>query len=214
MFPRALSSNKSYRQNKNNFYSTSFQPISFYSSSNYKLFKENETDNNFPYQRKTTYQNESKENYDENLDKINYSIDIYGSKVNRESPFYTNKKSIRLQDEINWVKKLIKNKSNMNISKLIKINPAYLNNNIDIILQKEKEEREKEVSEHLINGMRLENLNKIIRINNRLKTRDITLNKRGIDNYNYKNFMYQMNKFKYKGVNKWKNDFKRKFNEY
>ena len=214
MFPRALSSNKSYRQYKNNFYSTSFQPISFYSSSNYKLFKENETDNNFPYQRKTTYQNESKENYDENLDKINYSIDIYGSKVNRESPFYTNKKSIRLQDEINWVNRLIKNKSNMNISKLIKINPAYLNNNIDIILQKEKEEREKEVSEHLINGMRLENLNKIIRINNRLKTRDITLNKRGIDNYNYKNFMYQMNKFKYKGVNKWKNEFKRKFNEY
>ena len=57
------------------------------------------------------------------------------------------------------------------------------------------------------NGMRIENLNKIIKINNRLKNRDVLINKRSIDNYNYKNFMYQMNKIKSNGMNKWKNDF-------
>ena len=216
LYPRALSSNKSYIHNNNKFYSTSFQPISYYSSLNSKLSQENKMDLNFPYPGKTLYLNESKENYEENSDKVNYNKEIFRSGVKRtkHSPFYSNEKSLRLQDEIDWINKLIKNKSNLNISKLIRINPAYINNNIDLIFEKENEEREKEVSEHLINGMRLENLNKIIRINNRLKNRDVLLNKRGIDNYNYKNFMYQMNKFKYKGISKWKNDFYRKFSEY
>ena len=198
-YPRALSSNKSYKTNK--YYSTSFQPISYYSSLSYQLNHKNKRNIN-----------ESKQNYEDN----NYSMDIFRSRMNKTkpSPFFIHEKSLRLQDEIDWINKLINSKSNLNINKLIKINPSYLNNNIDIILKKEKEEREKEISEHLINGMRIENLNKIIKINNRLKNRDTLLNKRGIDNYNYKNFMYQMNKFKFNGMNKWKNDFIRKFSEY
>ena len=214
MYPRALSSNKSYRQNKNNFYSTSFQPISFYSSSNYKLFKENETDNNFPYQRKTTYQNESKENNPENLNNFNYSKDIFRSRINRtkQSPFYNHEKSLRLQDEIEWINKLIHSKSNLNINKMIRINPHQLNYNYNILIKEEDGDRD--INENIINGMRIENLNKIIKINNRLKNRDVLINKRSIDNYNYKNFMYQMNKIKSNGMNKWKNDFNRIFNEY
>ena len=62
--------------------------------------------------------------------------------------------------------------------------------------------------------MRIENMNKIIKINNRLKNRKTLLNKRSIYNYNYKNFMYQMNIFKIIGLKKLKNEFNRKFGEY
>ena len=209
-YPRALSSNRPYKSNK--FYSTSFQPNSYYSSLSYQINNKNKRSINNPFQKIKTYEKESKEENKEN----NYSIDIFRSRMNKAklSPFYLHEKSKRIQDEIDWVNKLINNKSNLNINKLIRINTSYLNNNVDIILKKEKEEREKDISQNLINGMRIENLNKIIKINNRLKNRDISLYKKGIENYNYKNFMYQMNKFKNNRMNKWKNDFIRKFSEY
>ena len=203
--PRPLSSHKSYKNNK--YYSTSFQPITYYSFISTQLNNKNTRNINNPFPKKAKYQDESKQNND--------SINIFLSRMNRTrpSPFYLHEKSLRLQEEIDWINKLIYSKSK-NINKLIKINPSYLNNDIDIILKKDNDEKDKEISENLINGMRLENLNKIIKINNRLKNRDGLMNKRSIDNYNYKNFMYQMNKFKSNGMNKWKNDFNRKCSEY
>ena len=205
VYPRSISSNKSYKTKK--FYTTSFQPISYYSSLSNLSPKNKKIINSFN-------QDECKEN----LDKKNYSIDIFRSRLNRTkpSPFYIHEKSVRLREEIDWINKLIYSKSNLNINKLIKINPSYLKN-IDNVIKKEEEEREKEISEHLINEMRIENLTKIIEINNRLKNKDVLnvlISKRGIDNYNYKNFMYEMNKFKNNGINRWKNEFNRKFNEY
>ena len=214
LYPRALSSNQSYKSKK--YYSTSFQPISYYSSLSSKLNSKNKRIVNNSHKKTKTYQFDLKEENKENTFINNYCIDIFRSRINRNkpSPFYVHEKSQRLQDEIDWINKLIYSKSNLNINKLIRINPSYLNNNIDIILKKEKEEKEKDISENLINGMRIENLNKIIKINNRLKNRKTLLNKRSIDNYNYKNFMYQMNKFKNNGTKKWKNEFNRKFSEY
>ena len=217
LYPRALSSNQSYKSKK--YYSTSFQPISYYSSLSSQLNSKNKRIMNNSHKKTKTYQFDLKEENKENKENTfinNYSIDIFRSRINRTkpSPFYVHEKSQRLQDEIDWINKLIYSKSNLNINKLIRINPSYLNNNIDIILKKEKEDKEKDISENLINGMRIENLNKIIKINNRLKNRKTLLNKRSIDNYNYKNFMYQMNKFKNNGTKKWKNEFKRKFSEY
>ena len=211
LYPRGLSTHTSFKANK--FYTTSFKPISNYSSGCSQFYQNNKSIVNSYMEN---YIKESKENNPENLNNFNYSKDIFRSKINRtkQSPFYIHEKSLRLQDDIDWINKLIYSKSNLNINKLIRINPSYLNNNIDIILKKEKEEKEKDISENLINGMRIENLNKIIKINNRLKNRKTLLNKRSIDNYNYKNFMYQMNKFKNNGTKKWKNEFNRKFSEY
>ena len=208
--PGSYSKDKTYKDKR--FYLTSFQPISYYSSNPPQTtYRDNNTLRFF------NNQSESKENYDDIKDNFNNTMDIFRSKINktRPSPFYLHEKSLRINDEIDWVKKLIYSKSNLNVNKLIRINPSYLKN-VDNIIEKEKEEREKEISEHIINGMRIENLNKIIKINNRLnnRTRNSLLNKRGIDNYNYKNFMYEMTKFKNNGVNKWKTDFRRKFSEY
>ena len=207
--PGSYSKHKTYKDKR--FYLTSFHPISYYSSNPPQTtYRDNNTLRFF------NNQSESKENYDDIKDNYNSSMDIFRSKINktRPSPFYLHEKSLRINEEIDWVKKLIYSKSNLNVNKLIRINPSYLKN-VDNIIEKEKEERE-EISEHMINGMRIENLNKIIKINNRLKnrTRNSLLNKRGIDNYNYKNFMYEMTKFKNNGVNKWKTDFRRKFSEY
>ena len=195
----------------NKFYQTSFQPLSYYSSNPSQL-----TDRNIRPLKKID-QSESKENYDDINDKYNTNMEIFRSnkKKNKPSPFYIHEKSLRLKEEIEWINKLIHSKTNLNVNKLIRINPSYLKIADDLI-EKDYEEREKEreISEHMINEIRIDNLNKIIKINNRLKNRDSLLNKRGIDNYNYKNFMYEMNKFKNNGINKWKNDFRRKFSEY
>ena len=198
--------------NKNNkFYQTSFQPLSYYSSNPSQL-----TDRDKKPSRKFD-QSGSKENYDDINDKYKINMELFRSKMNKNrlTPFYIHEKSLRLKEEIEWTNKLIHSKTNLNVNKLIRINPCYLKIADDLI-EKDYEEREKEreISEHMINEIRIDNLNKIIKINNRLKNRDSLLNKRGIDNYNYKNFMYEMNKFKNNGINKWKNDFRRKFSEY
>ena len=207
---RSYYKNKSNRNNK--FYETSFQPLSFYSSNPSQL-----TDRDKKVLKKID-QSESKENYDDINGKYNINIDLFRSKMNKNkpSPFYIHEKSLRLKEEIDWINKLIHSKTNLNMNKLIRINPRYLKI-ADNLIEKDKEDKENEkvISENMINEMRIENLNKIIKINNRLKNnRDSFLNKRGIDNCNYKNFMYEMKKFKNNGVNKWKNDFRRKFSEY
>ena len=198
--------------NKNNkFYQTSFQPLSYYSSNPSQL-----TDRDKKPSRKFD-QSGSKENYDDINDKYKINMELFRSKMNKNkpSPFYIHGKSLRLKEEIEWINKLIHSKTNLNVNKLIRINPSYLKIADDLIVKdNEEREKEREISEHMINEIRIENLNKIIKINNRLKNRDSLLNKRGIDNYNYKNFMYEMNKFKNNGINKWKNDFRRKFSEY
>ena len=206
---RSYSINVPNRNNK--FYQTSFQPLSYYSSNPSQL-----TDRDKKPLRKFD-QSGSKENYDDINDKYKINMELFRSKMNKNkpSPFYIHEKSLRLKEEIEWINKLMHSKTNLNINKLIRINPCYLKIADDLI-EKDYEEREKEreISEHMINEIRIDNLNKIIKINNRLKNRDSLLNKRGIDNYNYKNFMYEMNKFKNNGINKWKNDFRRKFSEY
>ena len=204
---RSYSSNKANKNDK--FYIASFQPISYYSSNPPQTTDRNNKESKY------YNQGESKENYDDNNDIYKCNLHVFHSKMNkaRPSPFYIHEKSLRLKEEIDWVNKLIHSRTNLNVNKLIRINPYYLKN-VDNLIEKDKEDKEKEISEHLINEKRIENLNKIIKINNRLKNRNSMLNKRGIDNYNYKNFMYEMNKFKNNGINKWKKDFKRKFSEY
>ena len=202
---RSYSINVPNRSNK--FYQTSFQPLSYYSSNPSQL-----TNRDKKHSRKFD-QSGSKENYDDINDKYKINMELFRSKMNKNkpSPFYIHEKSLRLKEEIEWINKLIHSKTNLNVNKLIRINPSYLKIADDLI---EKDNEEREISEHMINEIRIDNLNKIIKINNRLKNRDSLLNKRGIDNYNYKNFMYEMNKFKNNGINKWKNDFRRKFSEY
>ena len=121
-------------------------------------------------------------------------------------------KSARLQNEIDWINRLVHNKAHGNINELIRINPSYINKTQKLI--KFEDDKNDEITAHMINNMRLDNLKKIMKIKDTLRNGSVILNKRHIDNYNYKNFMYQMKKFKNNGINKWRNDFKRKFYEY
>ena len=202
---RSLSSSK-YLSN-NNFYSTSFRPISYYSSISSQISHKNKRSIN-SFKPKNNYSNETTDDSDIN------SINIFKTRIHRTKPsaFYMHEKSLRLQDEIDWINRLVFNKSNINFNKLMRINPTYINKTQNIV--KYEDEKDMEINQNLINNIRIENLNKIMKINNRLKNSSVLLNKRSLDNYNYKNFMYQMNKFKNNELNKWKNDFHRKFNEY
>ena len=102
VYPHSNSSYKSYKTKK--FYSTSFQPMSYYSSLSNLSPKYKKIINSFNNQ-KISEQNECKEN----IEKNNYSIDIFRSRLNRNkpSPFYIHEKSLRLQEEIDWINKLI-----------------------------------------------------------------------------------------------------------
>ena len=92
LYPRALSSNQSYKSKK--YYSTSFQPISYYSSLSSKLNSKNKRIVNNSHKKTKTYQFDLKEENKENTFINNYCIDIFRSRINRNkpSPFYVHEK--------------------------------------------------------------------------------------------------------------------------
>ena len=203
-----LSLSSSKNLSKNNFYSTSMKPISYYSSKSFQSKRRNSIDA-YISKKNNYYSNKSPENLDKK-----YSKNIFKSRINKSkpSPFYLHEKSARLQNEIDWINRLVHNKAHGNINELIRINPSYINKTQKLI--KFEDDKNDEITAHMINNMRLDNLKKIMKIKDTLRNGSVILNKRHIDNYNYKNFMYQMKKFKNNGINKWRNDFKRKFYEY
>ena len=200
------------------FYLTTLNPISFYSSKNNGVY-------NNTTQRTYTLNNSSSRLFHGNKQKFEKSIK---NKI-RPSLFYNNGKSLRIQDEIDWINHLIIRKSRMN---------KYINsnrNNYDI------KDEEKENSELGRSKMRFNQINTINNDIDKIKFKEFKYNdssfshreniyplfiitkfkkngifsKTEIDNYNHKIFMKQMNNFKKSyGINKWKNDFKNKFKEY
>ena len=223
-YSRSLSSSN--RKTNTNFYLTTLHPPSFYSPKRLPIYQ--------PLGR--TYTTDySPANKDKEKDYNNIynekSINIFRSNINKSkaSPFYNNEKSLRIQDEIDLLNKLISGKT--------KINKLVETNSKNNLIKKEEDE----ISELLRSKIRIEKLNNIYNdINNR--SRPINFNyirtnfdynsnpypfnsnrkyknrrlftKNSSDIYNHRNFMTQMINFKNEGINKWKNDFKNKFNEY
>ena len=224
--PRSLSSSN--RKTNSNFYLTTLHPPSFYSQRRLLIYQ--------PLGRTyTTDYSPTNKDKDKDKDLNNIynekSINIFGSNINKSkpSPFYNNGKSLQIQDEIDLLNKLIGGKT--------KINKLVETNSMNNLIKKE----ENEINELLRSKIRIEKLNNIFNeINNRGKPNKFNyiktyfdynenpnhfnikrkyknnklLSKNTSDIYNHRNFMTQMINFKNEGINKWKNDFKNKFNEY
>jgi hypothetical protein len=227
-------SSSSYSRKSINFYSTTLHPPSYYSPKKSLYFQRN----NITYTLDSSPKSENR-----NIDNINKekNIGLFSSSSNmkriKASPFYNNEKSLRLQNEIDWINKIVTRKAIIN-----KINTeANLNSNSmnDFINNEEKE-----ISDLLRNKIKIEQLNN--QLSNRhnksynLKYKQFNyvdpcsfskkdsipliiatkykksglFSKNDFDNYNHKIFMNEMIKFKNNGVNKWRKDFNNKFNEY
>ena len=217
-YPRSSSS---YQRTNRNFYLTSLSPpSSYYSPKNYNSKQNIRTYmiNDYPKSIKR-----DSNNYYEK------SINIFRSNINKAkpSPFYNNEKTLRLQDEIDWINKIVSGKTKIN--KLVEA--GAINNNIN--------NEENGTNTLLRSKMRLQLLNNI---NNEIKTKykkynyidyyldnrknpyPLTINiksknngifsKNECDNYNHKLFMNEMINLRNDGINRWKNEFYNKFNEY
>jgi len=218
-YPRSSSS---YSRTSTNFYLTSLHPPSYYSPKN-NLY----TQNNYRTYIINSSPNTSNRDTNKNLEK---SIDVFRSNLNklRSSPFYNNEKSLRLQDEIDWINKIVSRKTKIN--KIVEANT--LNNFI--------KDEENEISDMLRSNKRFEQLNNINNDIDKLKYQKYNyidsylshredpypliittkykknglFSKNDIDIFNHKVFMNEMINFKNDGINKWKKDFQSKFNEY
>ena len=220
--PRPLSSSN--MKTNTNFYLTTLHPPSFYSPRRLPIFQslgKTYTTDYFPFNK----------DKDDNNIYNEKSIDIFRSNINKSkaSPFYNNEKSLRIQDEIDLLNKIIAGKA--------KINRLVEANSKNNLIKKEGEE----INELLRSKIRIEKLNNIFNeINNRSKPKkfnyirtyfdyndnsrtlninrkyknNILFRKNSSDFYNHRDFMTQMINFKNEEINKWKNDFKNKFNEY
>ena len=204
---RPFSSNN---RTRGKFYSTTLRPISYYSP---KI-------NNIPITTYRTYTLSNSLSYlcpEKNRENNKKKI--------RSSPFYNREKSLRIQDEIDWINNLIIRKN--------KINKFGVSNSNNYFSKDE----EKENPELMRSRIRLNQINQIYNDINEITYKEFKYNdykdnncplitlakykkneifsKSEIDNYNHKVFMNQMNNFKKNyGINRWKNDFKNKFKDY
>ena len=144
-YPRSSSS---YSRTATNFYLTSLHPPSYYSPKN-NLY----TPNNYRTYIINSSPNTSNRDNNNNLEK---SIDFFLSNINKLR-YYNNEKSLRLQDEIDWI-----NKYSIQRKKINKIVEANTFNNFI-------KDEENEISDMLKSKKRFEQLNIINNDINRLK---------------------------------------------
>ena len=215
-----------FQRNKSDFYLTSFHPSSYYSLNKSPLIQPNIRIHSSDNKNSSIIYKE-----DECNDYPEKSIDIFRSKVNRSrpSPFYNNEKSLRLQDEIDWINKIIG--GNTKINKFVEDNSTINfiknpSNDINGLLRCQvKLDQLNNLNENRNNKLIYKKFNYMdsylnhrenpcpIIINSKYRKNGL-FNKNDLDDYNYRVFMNQMVNFKNNRVNKWKNDFNNKFNQY
>ena len=202
-YPRSLSSHKRINTDFN-----STNPNFLYSATEHPL--------NLRHNRAYTSDYSFKSEEKDNCDTFNNSINIFRTKINksRPSPFYNNEKSLRLQDEIDWINKIIGTKTRIN--KFVEENAKndlfkYANNESYYQVRAEKNKGTRYKRFNYIDSY-LSHQSPLI-INTKYRKSRI-LSKKDIDKYNHKLFMNQMINFKMNGINKWKKDFNSKFNQY
>ncbi len=206
------------------FYLTTLHPPSYYSPKNNLLFQQT----NRTYTLNSTPMSPNKNNDIYNNHSKNIDFLSSNKKRSRASPFYNNEKSLRLQDEIDWINKIVTKKSKIN--KIMETNSTnYFNKN------EEKELgnllRNKNTFDHLYNIKNASYNSKYKKFNyvdlysfnddnsipliiSTKYRKNGLFSKNDFDNYNHKIFMNEMIKFRNNGLNKWKKDFNNKFNEY
>ena len=220
-YQRPLSS---YKNTIKSFYTTTLHPPSFYSPKRIPVCQS--------IRRTYTTNYFSGENNKDNNNIYEKTIKIFSSNKNKSkpTPFYNNEKSLRIQDEINFLNSKVTRKSKIN--KLVEVNTM---NNIF-------KKKQNEMSNLLRRKIRLEQLdNRYNDINNRKNSKIFNyvgiylsnkgnnpyffninknyerkgmFNNKDMDNFTHKIFMNQMINFKNDRINKWKNEFRKKFNEY
>ena len=211
-YPRCLSSSKRintiyYFTNPNSYYLVTENPLPI---------KHNRT-----YTIDFSFKSEEKDK----CDTFNNSINIFRSRINksRPSPFYNNEKSLRLQDEIDWINKIVGTKTKIN--KFVEENAKndllkYAKNENYYQLRTERLTNSKNGINNRIRFKKFNYIdshlshkeNPLIANTNYRKNR--ILSKNDIDNFNHRLFMNQMINFKNNGINQWKKDFNSKFNQY
>ena len=177
--------------------------------------------NNRTYTIDYSFKSEEKKN----CDTLNNSRNIFRTKINksRPFPFYNNEKSLRLQDEINSINKIIGTKTKIN--KFVEENAKndLLNYVKNANFNRIRAERFNNTRRDMSNETRYKKFNYIDshlrRDENPLivKTKyrkNRILTKNDIDNFNHRLFMNQMTNFKNNEINRWKKDFNNKFNQY
>ena len=228
-------SSSSYSRKSTNFYSTTLHPPSYYSPKKTLYFQNNNKTYTLDSSPKSANRNiDNSNNKEKNIGLFNSSSNI---KRIRASPFYNNEKSLRLQNEIDWINKIVTRKAIINRNTETNSNSNSMNDFIN--------NEEKDISDLLRNKIRIEQLNNQLSNNRHNKSYNLKykkfnyidpcsftkkdsipliiatkykksglFSKNDFDNYNHKIFMNEMIKFKNTGLNKWRKDFINKFNEY
>ena len=223
--PRSFS--PTYDCSKTNFYTTTLHPMSYYSPKRnleqiYPKFNKTYSSNFYP---EYIDKNVKNSNLEKSIDNIN-DYKVY-NKRERASPFYRDEKSIRLQEEIDWMNNrvvgksrinkmrgsnsfcdLINNKGNdMNGSSCYLTNGGQLNND------KNKRKKYKKFNDSIDSYLSYNKAPDPLIITTKYKKSGAFIN-RDLDKYNYNIFMKQMNNFKNNGINRWRKEFNKKFNQY
>jgi hypothetical protein len=225
--PRSLS--PTYEGSKTNFYTTTLHPMSYYSPRRNlqqicPKINNTYTSNFYPEYIDKNVQNN-------NLEKSIDNINDYKTYNNREraSPFYRDEKSIRLQEEIDWMNAVVAGKS--------KIHKMHGSNSFCELINNSRNDMNGS-SCYLAKGGQLNDFKNRIKRKKYKKFNDSidsylsynkapdpliitpkyiksgTFTKNNLDKYNYNLFMKQMINFRNNGIYRWRKEFNKKFNQY
>ena len=219
-YPRS-SSSSSCKRIKNNFYTKKLQSPPYTTPRRVPIYQPRRTyTTNYKSQVRNTDDNSFSEK----------SINIFRSKINklRTTPFYTNEKSLRIQDEIDYINKIVSRKTKVNkLCYTNTINNIKNNNEASNLLRsKIKLEQFDNIKNEIANrniptkfnyiGTEpnyKENNPYIFNTNKKYKRKGL-FSSNAADYYNHKTFMNEMINFKNNNINKWRIEFNKNFGKY
>ena len=225
--PRALSPTS--EGSVKNFYTTTLHPMSYYSPKRNLEKICPKLNNTYTSNFYPDYIEKNKKN--SNLEKIIDNINDYKAynKRERASPFYRDEKSIRLQEEIDRMNNIVAGKS--------RISKMHGSNSLCDLINSSRNDMNGS-SCCLTNGGKLNDVKNRIKRKKYKKFNDSidsyysykktpdpliittkyiksgTFIKNDLDKHNYNLFMKQMINFRNNGINRWRKEFNKKYNQY
>ena len=212
-----------YEGTQTNFYTTTLHPMAYYSPKRNLAQICPKLNNTYTSNFYPEYidKNVKNSNLEKSIDDINYYKSY--NKRERTSPFYRDEKSLRLQEEIDWMNNKVAGKSKINklhgsssfcdlinnSSSCYLTKSKQLNDVKNIIKRKKYKKFNDSIDSYLSHNKAPEPL-----IITTKYIKSGTFIKNDLDKYNYNLFMKQMNKFKNNGINRWRKEFNKKFNQY
>ena len=225
--PRSFS--PTYEGLKTNFYTTTLHPMSYYSPKRNldqinPKFNNTYTSNFYPGYKDKNVKNS---NFEKSLDNIN-DYKVYNNRE-RASPFYRDEKSIRLQEEIDLMNNIVAGKSKINKMRGSKSFCELINNSgndmngsscyltkggqLNNAKNKFKRKKYKKFNDSIDSYLSYNKVPEPLIITTKYRKSGAFI-KNNIDKNNYSLFMKQMNNFKKNGINRWRKEFNKKFNQY